>query len=55
MTRIEKALEDIAIKKVDTVVVYKVGRLIRSLAGFAKIVEKFDRKKASFCVSHLAV
>ena len=50
MTRIEKALEDVAIRKVDTVVVYIrwVGWLIRSLAGFAKIVEQFDKQKASF-------
>jgi DNA invertase Pin-like site-specific DNA recombinase len=39
---------DIAAKKVDTVVVYKVDRLTRSLADFAKIVESFDSQNVSF-------
>ena len=34
--------------KVDVVVVYKVDRLTRSLADFAKIVEIFDAKGVSF-------
>ncbi len=34
--------------KVDTIVVYKVDRLTRSLADFAKLVELFDRKGVSF-------
>src|SRR5256714_13626722 len=37
-----------AASRVDTVVVYKVDRLTRSLADFAKIVEVFDAKNASF-------
>src|SRR5256714_10957336 len=37
-----------AANRVDTVVVYKVDRLTRSLADFAKIVEVFDAKNASF-------
>jgi DNA invertase Pin-like site-specific DNA recombinase len=41
-------LDDIDREKVDTVVVYKVDRLTRSLADFAKIVEVLDRKRASF-------
>jgi site-specific DNA recombinase len=41
-------LEDIASKRVDTVVVYKVDRLTRSLADFAKIVEQFDKQGISF-------
>jgi site-specific DNA recombinase len=41
-------LEDIAAKKIDTVVVYKVDRLTRSLADFAKIIEQFDRQSVSF-------
>jgi site-specific DNA recombinase len=41
-------LADIAAKKIDTVVVYKVDRLTRSLADFAKIVEAFDRQGISF-------
>lgn len=34
---LKKLLEDIAAKQIDTVVVYKVDRLTRSLADFAKI------------------
>jgi site-specific DNA recombinase len=33
---LKKLLDDIAAKRVDTVVVYKVDRLTRSLADFAK-------------------
>jgi site-specific DNA recombinase len=43
-----KLLEDIAAKRIDTVVVYKVDRLTRSLADFAKIVEQFDKQGVSF-------
>src|SRR3954451_2028885 len=39
---------DIAQHRVDTVVVYKVDRLTRSLMDFAKIVELFDRHAVSF-------
>lgn len=41
-------LADIAARKVDVVVVYKVDRLTRSLADFAKIVEVFDQNQVSF-------
>lgn len=34
--------------KVDLVVAYKVDRLTRSLADFAKLVERFDRAGVSF-------
>ena len=34
--------------KIDIIVVYKVDRLTRSLADFAKLVELFDRHGASF-------
>ena len=34
--------------KVDTVVVYKVDRLTRHLADFAKIIEAFDARGVSF-------
>jgi Resolvase, N terminal domain len=34
--------------KIDTVVVYKVDRLTRSLADFAKLVELFDQQGVSF-------
>src|ERR1044071_446253 len=39
---LQRLLADIAAGKVDTVVVYKVDRLTRSLADFAKLVELFD-------------
>ena len=41
-------LADIAVGKVDVIVVYKVDRLTRSLADFAKMVELFDRHSVSF-------
>ena len=41
-------MEDIAAGKINTVVVYKIDRLTRSLTDFAKIVEIFDKQKASF-------
>jgi DNA invertase Pin-like site-specific DNA recombinase len=45
---LKKLLDDIAAKRVDTVVVYKVDRLTRSLADFAKIVEQFNKQGISF-------
>ena len=45
---LKKLLDDIAAKRVDTMVVYKVDRLTRSLADFAKIVEQFDKQGISF-------
>ena len=45
---LKQLLSDIAAGRVDTVVVYKVDRLTRSLADFAKIVESFDGKGVSF-------
>ncbi len=41
-------LEDIGAGKVDAVVVYKVDRLTRSLSDFAKIIDVFDKRGASF-------
>jgi len=43
-----KLLADIEAGKIDTVVVYKVDRLTRSLADFAKIVDVLDSSEASF-------
>ena len=43
-----RLLADIEAGKIDTVVVYKVDRLTRSLPDFAKIVEVFDAQEASF-------
>jgi site-specific DNA recombinase len=45
---LKRLLEDLAAKRLDTVVVYKVDRLTRSLADFAKIVEQFDGHSVSF-------
>ena len=45
---LQRLLADIDQKKVNVVVVYKVDRLTRSLADFAKIVEQFDAKGISF-------
>jgi site-specific DNA recombinase len=45
---LKQLLSDIEQKKVNIVVVYKVDRLTRSLADFAKMVEQFDAKGVSF-------
>jgi DNA invertase Pin-like site-specific DNA recombinase len=45
---LKQLLTDINDGKVDTVVVYKVDRLTRSLADFAKIIEAFDAREISF-------
>jgi site-specific DNA recombinase len=42
-----RLLDDIREGRVDVVVVYKVDRLTRSLAHFAKIVEVFDARGVS--------
>src|ERR1700704_2678897 len=45
---LQQLLAEIQAGRVDIVVVYKVDRLTRSLADFAKIVEILDAKRASF-------
>ncbi|MEE4349339.1 MAG: recombinase family protein [Pacificimonas sp.] len=45
---LKKLLADIERGWIDTVVVYKIDRLTRSLADFAKMVELFDRHGVSF-------
>ena len=45
---LKRLMADIEAGKIDVVVVYKIDRLTRSLADFAKIVEAFDAKGASF-------
>src|SRR6185437_9793429 len=45
---LKRILTDIEARRVDIVVVYKVDRLTRSLADFAKIIEKFDAHGVSF-------
>lgn len=41
-------LADIAKGKINVVVVYKIDRLTRALADFARIVELFDKHDVSF-------
>ena len=45
---LQRLLADIAAKKIRIIVVYKVDRLTRSLADFAKLVELFDAHGVSF-------
>src|SRR3954449_8460509 len=45
---LRQLLEDIHEKRLDVIVTYKVDRLTRSLADFAKIVEVFDAHHVSF-------
>jgi site-specific DNA recombinase len=45
---LQRLLADIDGGLVDVVVVYKIDRLTRSLADFAKIVERFDARGVSF-------
>jgi site-specific DNA recombinase len=46
--RRSNAFADVAARKIDAVVVYKVDRLTRSLSDFAKIVAIFDPNADSF-------
>lgn len=45
---LQRLLADVAAGKVDIILVYKIDRLTRSLADFAKIVEVLDKTGASF-------
>jgi DNA invertase Pin-like site-specific DNA recombinase len=45
---LQRLLSDVRARKVQVVVVYKVDRLTRSLADFAKLVELFDAHGVSF-------
>jgi site-specific DNA recombinase len=45
---LQRLLADIKARKVQIIVVYKVDRLTRSLADFAKIVDVLDAHDASF-------
>ena len=45
---LQRLLADIKARKVQVIVVYKVDRLTRSLADFAKLVELFDAHGVSF-------
>src|SRR5258705_784183 len=45
---LQRLLADVRSRKIDVIVVYKVDRLTRSLADFAKLVELFDQHNVSF-------
>lgn len=45
---LQRLLADVAAKRIDIIVVYKVDRLTRSLLDFAKLVEAFDNAGTSF-------
>ena len=45
---LKRLLEDVRSGLIDTIVVYKIDRLSRSLADFAKLVELFDQHKVTF-------
>ena len=45
---LQKLLDDVRARKINVIVVYKVDRLTRSLADFAKLVELFDAHGVSF-------
>jgi site-specific DNA recombinase len=45
---LQKLLTDVQARRIDVIVVYKVDRLTRSLADFAKLVETFDAHRVSF-------
>jgi site-specific DNA recombinase len=45
---LQRLLADVWAGKIDVIVVYKVDRLTRSLADFAKLVEQFDKHDVSF-------
>ena len=45
---LKRLLADIDAGKIDIVVVYKIDRLTRNLADFAKMVELFDQRGVSF-------
>jgi site-specific DNA recombinase len=45
---LQRVLDDVRAGKIDIIVVYKVDRLTRSLADFAKLVELFDQHSVSF-------
>ena len=45
---LKRLLADIQLGKIDIVVVYKIDRLSRSLADFARMVDVFDRHRVSF-------
>ena len=45
---LQRLMEAVDAKQVDQIVVYKIDRLTRSLADFAKLVDRLDQAEASF-------
>jgi site-specific DNA recombinase len=45
---LQQLLDEVRDGKIDIILVYKVDRLTRSLADFAKLVELFDQRGVSF-------
>jgi site-specific DNA recombinase len=45
---LKRLLTDVEAGRIDIVVVYKVDRLSRSLLGFHKLIEMFERRKTTF-------
>ena len=45
---LQRLMQDIDEKQVDQIVVYKIDRLTRSLADFARLVDRLDKAEASF-------
>jgi DNA invertase Pin-like site-specific DNA recombinase len=45
---LQRLMRDIDDKQVDQIIVYKIDRLTRSLADFAKLVDRLDAAEASF-------
>jgi len=45
---LQRCLDDVRAGRIDVIVVYKVDRLTRSLADFAKLVDLFDKHDVSF-------
>jgi DNA invertase Pin-like site-specific DNA recombinase len=45
---LRRLLSEVQAKRIDVIIVYKVDRLTRSLADFAKLVELFDAHSVSF-------
>lgn len=45
---LRRLLSDVAVGRIDIIVVYKVDRLTRSLLDFSKLVEAFDKAGTSF-------
>ena len=45
---LKRLLDDVRARRIDVIVAYKVDRLTRSLADFAKLLELFDEHQVSF-------